>query len=142
MHQPGLYRIIWDNTYSWFTKKKIRFRVSVLKPIDITNKDKDKQSVLKNVITSQSDVRTEEKSLILSYEGRKDIYELPEIRNKIKAVKSNATFYVSVPVFITRDMIRIFDNNAKVFNEYRFSQQNDSFEDFSENILLKLIKVN
>jgi hypothetical protein len=30
---PGTYKIIWDNTYSWFTGKTLKYRLSVLKPI-------------------------------------------------------------------------------------------------------------
>ena len=31
--EPGTYKIIWDNSYSWFTSKTLKYRLSVLKPI-------------------------------------------------------------------------------------------------------------
>ena len=31
--EPGTYKIIWDNTFSWFTGKTLKYRLSVLKPI-------------------------------------------------------------------------------------------------------------
>ncbi len=30
---PGTYKLIWDNSFSWFTSKTLRYRLSVLKPI-------------------------------------------------------------------------------------------------------------
>ena len=31
--EPGTYKIIWDNSFSWFTGKTLRYRLSVLKPL-------------------------------------------------------------------------------------------------------------
>jgi hypothetical protein len=31
--EPGTYKLIWDNSFSWFTSKTLRYRLSVLKPI-------------------------------------------------------------------------------------------------------------
>lgn len=32
LQSPGLYRFTWDNSYSWFRSKNLRFRISLLKP--------------------------------------------------------------------------------------------------------------
>ena len=32
--EPGTYKIIWDNGFSWVTAKKLRYRVSVLRPME------------------------------------------------------------------------------------------------------------
>ncbi|CAG9327825.1 unnamed protein product [Blepharisma stoltei] len=32
LKSPGLYRFSWDNSYSWFRSKHLRFRISLLKP--------------------------------------------------------------------------------------------------------------
>jgi len=31
--EPGTYKLIWDNTFSWFTSKTLRYRLSVLRPL-------------------------------------------------------------------------------------------------------------
>ena len=31
--EPGIYKIIFDNSYSWFTGKEIRCRINILKPL-------------------------------------------------------------------------------------------------------------
>lgn len=41
MKEPGTYKLIWDNSFSWFTSKTLRYRLSVLRPlsqIDIERK--------------------------------------------------------------------------------------------------------
>lgn len=31
--EPGFYQLTWDNSFSWFTSKQLRFRVTVLEPL-------------------------------------------------------------------------------------------------------------
>lgn len=47
--EPGIYKAIWDNTYSWMNGKKLRIRVSVLKALDniIDNISNDNNSTEK-----------------------------------------------------------------------------------------------
>mmetsp|Transcript_7867 Transcript_7867/g.15200 ORF Transcript_7867/g.15200 Transcript_7867/m.15200 type:complete len:704 (-) Transcript_7867:1631-3742(-) len=52
LQSPGIYKIVWDNTYSWFREKYVRFRISVLKPERDSSTDK---SVLKGPIGLQGE---------------------------------------------------------------------------------------
>ena len=45
--EPGIYKIIFDNSYSWFTGKEIRCRINILKPlseIKIQNENQNKNN--------------------------------------------------------------------------------------------------
>ena len=33
VREPGTYKIIWDNSFSWFTGKTIRYRITIMKPL-------------------------------------------------------------------------------------------------------------
>jgi hypothetical protein len=37
LQEPGLYHVLWDNTYSWFRQKHIRYRFTLLEEISIDN---------------------------------------------------------------------------------------------------------
>ena len=32
--EPGLYKIIWSNEHSWFKGKILKYRISILKPVN------------------------------------------------------------------------------------------------------------
>ena len=38
---PGIYKLIFDNKYSWINAKTIRYRISVMKEMNINNNDND-----------------------------------------------------------------------------------------------------
>ena len=43
--EPGVYKAVWDNSYSWLNSKKMRIRISVLKPIELFNNNNQNNSI-------------------------------------------------------------------------------------------------
>ena len=35
--EPGIYKIIFDNSFSWFTQKEVKYRINILKSISEIN---------------------------------------------------------------------------------------------------------
>ncbi len=55
--EPGTYKLIWDNSFSWFTSKTLRYRLSVLKPISQIDLERSVDfEQLRNQIRRDSDV--------------------------------------------------------------------------------------
>jgi hypothetical protein len=55
--EPGTYKLIWDNSFSWFTSKSLRYRLSVLKPISQIDLERSVDfEQLRNQIRRDSDV--------------------------------------------------------------------------------------
>lgn len=109
-----------------------------MKPIEDNNQLKEKPSqVINNPVKN-------EKILNINYEGKAYALEISPILNKIKAIKINCAFYLSIPVFVTRDFIRIYDSFTNKFNEYSTSSNNFdetlSFESFTEQIIINHIE--
>ncbi|CAG9310890.1 unnamed protein product [Blepharisma stoltei] len=51
IHTPGLYQFTWDNEYSWFTGKHLRFKVSLLKPSTIPKNSSQDHKDIHQIIT-------------------------------------------------------------------------------------------
>ncbi|CAG9313116.1 unnamed protein product [Blepharisma stoltei] len=51
LHSPGLYRFIWNNEYSWFRSKHLRFKVSLIKPTTITKNNVQDHKEIQQLIT-------------------------------------------------------------------------------------------
>ena len=152
--QPGLYKLVWDNTFSWFTKKTIRYRVSVLKPLMEMKIDVDKKVEFSSKIKISENLEfltkikisqnaKKDLSLNLKYDGKNRILNINQIFEKEKSIKNNDSFYISVPVILVKDSIRIFDQKSKVFNEYNFTKENEEIlksEVYFEQILCNFIE--
>ena len=35
--EPGIYKIIFDNSFNWFTQKEVKYRINILKSISEIN---------------------------------------------------------------------------------------------------------
>jgi hypothetical protein len=31
--EPGIYKVVWSNEYSWFKGKTLKFKISILRPV-------------------------------------------------------------------------------------------------------------
>lgn len=40
LQSPGIYKFVWDNSFSWFREKYLRYRISVLKPESVATSSK------------------------------------------------------------------------------------------------------
>ena len=45
---PGIYKVIFDNKYSWFNSKTIRYRLSILKEMGNNNEIKNENNIINN----------------------------------------------------------------------------------------------
>jgi hypothetical protein len=139
--EPGTYKIVWDNSFSWFTGKALRYRFSVLKPLsqlDLTRKVDFEELRAKminhktetNTITVENVPRSEEavsnsnvnvepkKLLMIKYEGKNVSFNLNEIEKKEAAMKNN-NFYLSLPIILAKNSIRVFYNNVFTCFEFK-----------------------
>lgn len=162
--EPGTYKIVWDNSFSWFTGKALRYRFSVLKPLsqlDLTRKvdfeelrakminHKTETSTIsvENVpkredVLINSTVNVEPKKLLMvKYEGKNVSFSLNEIEKKEAAMKNN-NFYLSLPVILAKNSIRIFYNNIVTSLEFKGLEDEEcrSFADFFEKRLTNFIE--
>jgi hypothetical protein len=145
-------RITWDNSYSWFTSKSLRFRQSILKPVTTLDFNKIVDfSALKTinhkvdqgtiVITNDQNNKKsqEDKAYTLKYEGKQRIYKINDLVNKHTAITSNSNFYTSIGVFLNKSKIRIVDLEKQQTNEYNKESQsleeNSSYQSFFESVV-------
>ena len=149
--EPGTYKIVWDNSFSWFTSKSLRYRFSVLKPLsqlDLNRKVdfevlRSKSSISlnnigdKQVNQSINSNAESKKLLMVKYEGKNISFLLNEIEKKESAMRNNK-FYHSIAVVLTRNLIRIFNIDKKEVLCYEFKsleEEEKSFSEFFENKL-------
>lgn len=135
--EPGTYKLVFDNSFSWFNSKLLRFRVSVLKPIseidfnrkvDFESLRRKMNSDVKRVSKQKGHSREIELSNLqgVNEEFKEEIKQSPHM-NKIlmaniegvnRAFKIDQIFikqelmkkgdkYLSIPVILTSKLIRI-----------------------------------
>jgi hypothetical protein len=133
VQEPGTYKLIFDNTFSWFTSKTIRYRLSVLRPlseIDVErrvdfellkkemNKDfnnfnnkltenYDNEDV--NASSSSNNIHSN-KILMVKYEGRNRAFKVDKIFNKENKIISDPK-YLTVPVLLGNKKMRIYQQD-------------------------------
>lgn len=142
--EPGTYKLVFDNSFSWFNSKLLRFRLSVLKPIseidfnrkvdfdalrkkmnmDIKrqyNQSGYQQEIeLSNISREQVDLKHIKNSphankiLMAKIEGANRAYKIDHIFLKQELMKDNPK-YLSIPVILTSKSIRILRTYS---NEY------------------------
>jgi hypothetical protein len=132
--EPGSYKIVWDNSYSWFTGKTIRYRVSVMKPLsDLdVNRRVDFELLKRNMSRDQHKKNEENKSmemsiietkpedkklLLLKYEGKERVYYPVLMQSKEEMVKlypkddsiQMKDAYISIPLLLSNQKLRVYD---------------------------------
>lgn len=113
MFEPGLYKLVWDNNYSWFTKKKIRYRVSVLRPLE---SEPSHKPVRKISIVKQNKIHN------LLFEGNSVDIDIKLIKNKIRTVEELKNVYRIVSMVIFSDRIITFDIENQDFTVTKFEE--------------------
>lgn len=73
--EPGTYKLVFDNTYSWFTNKNIRYRSSILKPSTPPTKltENIEEEEPREVVESINEVK---------YENNENVENLDEENNQ------------------------------------------------------------
>ncbi|MCQ2819255.1 MAG: hypothetical protein MJ252_18485 [archaeon] len=61
--EPGIFKVIFDNSYSWMTSKIIRYRMSVLKPISPIDMSKVVDTTPTEVTLEKKEEKTEQQKL-------------------------------------------------------------------------------
>lgn len=127
--EPGTYKLIFDNTYSWFTGKTLRYRLSVLKPlseVDVSRRvdfdklrRKERIESRKEVGQDQNEEKTqpdphENKILMVKIEGVNRAFSVGKIYQSQQAI-FDSSLYRNIPVLLTKDSMRIFRTYT---NEY------------------------
>ncbi len=133
--EPGTYKIVWDNSYSWFTGKTVRYRISVMKPlseIDITRRvdfellkrnmareqnKKIEENKAKQVEMSVIEKPEEKKILLAKYERRERVYNPVYMKSKedlVQLYPKDDTIqlkyaYISIPLLLTSTKLRFLD---------------------------------
>jgi hypothetical protein len=126
--EPGTYKLIFDNTFSWFTGKTLRYRLSVLKPlseVDLSrrvdfDKLRRKERLGSNKSRGDSDQDKsqpdphENKILMVKLEGVNRAFSVGKIYQSQQAI-ADTSKYRNIPVLLTKDSMRIFRTYT---NEY------------------------
>jgi hypothetical protein len=138
--EPGTYKIVFDNNYSWFTSKVLRYRISVLKPlseIDLTRRVEFEK--MKNVLKTQekrildSDYNQPEKKegsnhdnkiLMVKLDGVNKSFNLGRIYNTEKMFKEYNT-YITLPIIFSKDSFRLLVSSTD-----EHGQTNYDFREF------------
>ena len=58
---PGIYKVIFDNKYSWFNSKSIRYRLSILKEMGNNNEMKIENNIINNNVIEINDENKDSK---------------------------------------------------------------------------------
>ena len=58
---PGIYKVIFDNKYSWFNSKSIRYRLSILKEMGNDNEIKNENNIINNNVIEINDENKDSK---------------------------------------------------------------------------------
>lgn len=80
--EPGTYKIIWDNSFSWLTSKKLRCRVSVLRPLEKI----DPSKAIKQIEEEKKEIEKSEPQEIKEIEMQD---KSNESKSKIVSLKLN-----------------------------------------------------
>jgi hypothetical protein len=137
--EPGTYKIVFDNHFSWFTGKTLRYRVSVLKPI--SEIDIEKKVDFEKIRGQMNRLKKEEpmeqsphinKILMVKYEGKNRLFKVENIFSKQNAIKNTDKFEI-IPVLLTNKKIRIVTQNEIL--EYNNDDSELNFEKFFQNCL-------
>lgn len=141
--EPGTYKIIWDNTYSWFTGKTLKYRLSVLRPlsqIDIKRKvdfeklrnqmqnEKAENNQIKlsendeidsnNNLTRENEEVNKDKNKIMmvKFEGKNRAFKISNLKVKEDSIQKIDKF-LNLPIVINGDLIDIYDLRNYNYNE-------------------------
>lgn len=129
--EPGTYKIIFDNSFSWFTGKTLRYRLSVLRPLseidmqrrvdfeqlknqmhdDFQNRSQGNTSN-RDKLKSESSIEMENKSihankiLMIKFEGKNRAFKVDNIFHKEGVIKTNEK-YTTIPILMQNKRMRI-----------------------------------
>lgn len=120
--EPGTYKLVFDNTFSWFTSKTMRHRLSVLRPLSEIDFEKkvDFSQMKKEIKPVQVEVEKESKVsslkeenlphsnkvLTVKIDGQNKAFKVGKISYDEKLIRENPS-YVIIPVILTKNSIRI-----------------------------------
>lgn len=157
--EPGTYKLIFDNSYSWFTGKTLRYRISVLQPLcEIDLNKRFEFEKLKNGFKAEergisntdnqmeSNIESnihENKILMVKLDGVNRSYNLGKIYNSEKAIQENAN-YLTIPVIFSKDSFRIFmtstDEHGRKNYDFREFKINDNEEEKEKKTLSEMFE--
>jgi hypothetical protein len=89
--EPGTYKLIWDNSFSWFTGKTLRYGLAVLRPLNQIDIERtvDFERIRSRLRTS---ISSEPKTEVQASSPRKSVHSLNNsINKKPKVDSSNLT---------------------------------------------------
>jgi hypothetical protein len=138
--EPGVYKLIWDNSFSWFTSKTLRYSLSVLKPITTIDIKRtiDFESIGFKLINDSSSVSIEQvqpsphwnRFLIIYFENKHRWYKIDNICNKASYIKSNSRYLV-IPVLVSNNRFRIMLSHDIV--DFGLDKENEANKDVQFN---------
>jgi hypothetical protein len=142
--EPGTYKLIWDNAFSWFTGKTLRYRLSVLRPLSQIDVERlvDFESIRSKLRTSISEPKTEvqlsphhNKLLLVNFEGKNRSYKIDSIYNKASYIKTNSR-YLIIPILLSNKRFRIMLTDDILEFSYDQEEHKDiQFNEFFEKML-------
>ena len=114
VEQPGTYVFVFDNSYSWLTSKKVRFRISVLRPtqeIDVY-RHVTEEELLPKVDKNRADTDPDSVELLTVDIHKKEKYfEVRKINQREKEMKmQEGTQLLNLTVICDGENIQLFRN--------------------------------
>lgn len=124
VQEPGTYKLIFDNSFSWFTSKTIRHRLSVLRPlseIDVERKvdfEQLKMEMNKDFVKTNTNNTNElekqdpqaNKILMVKFEGKNRAFKIDKILAKENKINADMK-YATISVILTNKKLRIYYDN-------------------------------
>lgn len=139
--EPCFLKVIWDNTYSWITNKKLRIRISVLKPQEYINIEEFKAFLLdtEEIIIKESseielkniDKNNKERSeFVIKYKDKKKKYDLISLKNyyENKICSNVLKLYIHLLVIDNNKFVFINNTKNKVFKTDSFFEKEKIFD--------------
>lgn len=142
---PGIYKLIFDNSYSWFTSKTVRHRLSVLRPLsEIKFESQDLTSFNSN---KQNEFHSN-KNMLLKIEGKMRNYDFGAIEMKKQLILKEKLTAIYLPIIITKNSIRILNwiqdehsSEKLTYEELLKDNETVTMELFEKTLLQYLLKI-
>jgi hypothetical protein len=143
--EPGTYKLIWDNSFSWFTGKTLRYRLSVLRPLSQIDVERvvDFESIRTKLRSNIEEAKNEEqkisphlnKLLLVKFEGKNRSYKIDSIFNKEQFIKANNRYFI-IPLLLSVNKFRIILGDDILEYNYDPEEQKDmEFSQYFEKML-------
>lgn len=151
--EPCFYKVVWDNSYSWLNNKKLRIRLSILRPTEILDSNNfasfiDESKLPISIITTDNqgrqhesiplqDLKKVKKPPIFSYidESGKQTYRVNNFSNYCTNEITGSILYVNVFGIIEQNRAKIFylskeNTDLILLNDFVISSK-----EFEDNLL-------